>query len=67
MAYVGQHSLIREIVGGGSYISASDRQVHFGLGRAAKVNRLEVRWPSGKVETRENLAANTTIEWVERY
>ena len=58
-------SLIRAIVGGGSYISASDRQVHFGLGTAAKVDRLEVCWPSGKVETRRILSVNTTIEWVE--
>ncbi|MGO9464397.1 MAG: CRTAC1 family protein [Isosphaeraceae bacterium] len=64
-AYAGQRSLIRSIVGGGSYISASDRQVHFGLGPAAHVDRLEVRWPSGKVETRRNLPVNTTIEWVE--
>jgi enediyne biosynthesis protein E4 len=64
-AYAGHHSLIREIVGGGSYISANDRQVHLGLGRAAKVDRLEVCWPSGKVETRQGLSANTTVEWVE--
>jgi hypothetical protein len=64
-AYVGKRSLIREIVGGGSYISANDRQVHFGLGPARHVDRVEVRWPSGKVETRENLSASTTIEWDE--
>jgi len=64
-AYVGQRSLIRSIVGGGSYISASDQQVHLGLGPADHVDRLEVRWPSGKVETRYNLPVNTTIEWLE--
>jgi hypothetical protein len=64
-AQVGPNSFIRTTAGGGSYISANDRQVHFGLGPAAKVDRLEVRWPSGRVETRQNLAANTTIEWVE--
>lgn len=36
---------------GGSYMSQSDVRVHFGLGKAARVDRLEVRWPSGKVET----------------
>jgi enediyne biosynthesis protein E4 len=64
-AYAGQRAFIRSIVGGGSYISASDRQVHFGLGSAAKVDRLEVRWPSGKVEARRDLSVNTTMEWVE--
>ncbi len=64
-AHAGKRALIRAIVGGGSYISASDQQVHFGLGPAAQVDRLEVSWPSGKVETRQNLPVNTTIEWVE--
>jgi hypothetical protein len=64
-AYIGQHSLVRAIAGGGSYLSASDRQVHFGLGPASQIDRLELRWPSGKLETRRNLAANTTIEWTE--
>jgi enediyne biosynthesis protein E4 len=64
-AYLGQRCLIRSIVGGGSYISADDRRVHFGLGQSVRVDRLEVRWPSGKVETREGLSANTTIDWVE--
>lgn len=65
-ATIGQRSWIREIAGGGSYISANDRQVHFGLGSADQVDRLEVRWLSGKVEARRNLSANTTVEWTER-
>jgi len=31
---------------GGSYLSSSDLRLHFGLGSATKVDRLEVRWPS---------------------
>src|SRR5258707_14676631 len=38
---------------GGSYLSSSDLRVHFGLGTATKVDRLEVRWPSGQ---RDSLA-----------
>jgi hypothetical protein len=48
-----------------SYLSASDRRVHFGLGGAARVRRLEIRWPSGVVQTRENVMANRAIEVVE--
>src|ERR1700682_4482189 len=33
---------------GGSYGSRSDQRVHFGLGSAAKVDKLEIHWPSGK-------------------
>ena len=35
----------------GSYLSSSDKRVHLGLGAAAKVDRLTVRWPSGTVQT----------------
>ena len=47
-----------EVRSGGSYISQSDFRLHFGLGSAEKVESLEVRWPSGKVETITNLAAD---------
>jgi tetratricopeptide (TPR) repeat protein len=36
--------------GGGSYQSASDPRLHFGLGAARRVDRVEVRWPSGRVD-----------------
>jgi enediyne biosynthesis protein E4 len=32
--------------GGGSYLSSSDLRLHFGLGAATKIDRLELRWPS---------------------
>jgi enediyne biosynthesis protein E4 len=64
-AQIGSRRLLRTIDGGGSYLSTSDPRVHFGLGEATSVDRLEVRWPSGKVETRFNLPVNTTVEWIE--
>jgi len=36
-----------DVVGGGSFASQSDFRLHFGLGRATKVDSLEIRWPSG--------------------
>jgi enediyne biosynthesis protein E4 len=39
---------------GSSYLSASDRGVHFGLGRARSVDRIEVAWPSGARTTLRN-------------
>jgi hypothetical protein len=45
--------LRRAIKGGGSYLSSGDRRVLFGLGEAATVERLTVRWPSGRTETWE--------------
>jgi hypothetical protein len=47
-----------EVRSGGSYISQSDFRLHFGLGSAEKIESLEVRWPSGKVETFKNLTAD---------
>ena len=65
LAEVGSQKLLRTIDGGGSYLCSSDPRVHFGLGNAARVDRLEIRWPSGKVEVRTNLPVNQQIEWVE--
>src|SRR5262249_10781725 len=44
---VGGRKLLRCVKGGGSYLSANDLRVVFGLGRAAAADRLTVRWPSG--------------------
>jgi hypothetical protein len=64
-AQVGSRLFARTIDGGGSYLSSSDPRVHFGLGDATRVDRLEIRWPSGKVEVKSNLPANQTIELIE--
>ncbi len=45
--------------GGGSYLSASDPRLHFGLGSARIVDRVEVTWPSGRRDTYQGLAADT--------
>jgi enediyne biosynthesis protein E4 len=43
-----------------SYLSVSDRRLHFGLG-AEKEARVEIHWPSGGLETLENVAADRLI------
>jgi hypothetical protein len=47
-----------EVRSGSSYASASDRRVYFGLGAAARVDSIEVRWPSGAHDSARNLAAD---------
>ena len=42
--------LMSERVGGGSYQSANDPRLHFGLGISSRVDSIEVRWPSGRVD-----------------
>jgi hypothetical protein len=45
----------------GSYLSASDKRVHFGLGTATKAKLLEITWPSGVVQRIENVSANQML------
>jgi enediyne biosynthesis protein E4 len=42
--------LVDEVRSGSSYISNSDMRIHFGLGKADKVEWVEIRWPSGLTE-----------------
>jgi hypothetical protein len=47
--------LVEEVRSGSSYISNSDMRVHFGLGSTAKIEWIEIRWPSGLTERFANL------------
>jgi hypothetical protein len=51
-------SQIREIEGGGSYLSQSDLRANFGLGRAARAETVEVKWPGGQQQTFRNVEAD---------
>ena len=46
---------------GSSYLSASDKRVHVGLGRDRVAKRVEIRWPSGAVQTLRDVPANRAI------
>jgi hypothetical protein len=39
-----------DVFSGGSYASSSDPRLHFGLGSATKIEKLEIHWPDGVVE-----------------
>jgi hypothetical protein len=54
----GARLFVDEVRSGSSYDSNSDMRVHFGLGSAAKLDSVQVRWPSGLVEQFENLAVD---------
>jgi hypothetical protein len=55
------HQQIDEVRSGGSYISQNDLRVHFGLGKADKAEILEIRWPSGQIDTLKDVKANQLI------
>jgi hypothetical protein len=58
---VGQQRQLRDVQSGSSYLGQNDLRAHFGLGQAARADRLEITWPSGATETVENLAANQIV------
>jgi enediyne biosynthesis protein E4 len=55
------HSQTDEVRSGGSYISQNDLRVHFGIGKAAKVNMIEIRWPTGQIESVKDVKPNQLI------
>ena len=54
----GTHRQIGEVMSGSSYYSQNDLRLHFGVGRAAAVDAVEVTWPSGLKEAFKDLPAN---------
>ena len=59
--YVGGRTQVREVRAGSSYLSQNDLRLHFGLGDAAMVDRLEVTWPSQRVDVVTRIAANQIV------
>ena len=57
----GGRTQIDEVRSGGSYLSQNDLRLHFGLGGAAKIDRLEIAWPSGTRQTERELEVNRVI------
>lgn len=47
-----------EVRSGGSYLSQNDLRLHFGLGKVGKIDSVEIRWPSGRVDEATNLPAD---------
>jgi len=55
------HSQIDEVRSGGGYLSQSDLRVHFGIGKAEKVDLIEIKWPSGAVDSLKDIKPNQVI------
>ncbi len=45
-----------------SYLSSSDKRVHFGTGKESSVESVEIRWPSGIVQTLKNIPADQILQ-----
>jgi hypothetical protein len=55
----------QEVLSGCGFCSQNDLRLHFGLGKAEKVDRLEVHWLGGPVETYQDLPANRLVTIIE--
>jgi tetratricopeptide (TPR) repeat protein len=56
---------VAERFGGGSYQSAGDFRLHFGLGPSRRVEQIDVRWPSGRVDHFKGLEADAAYRLTE--
>lgn len=45
-----------------SYLSSSDKRLHFGLGKETFVDRMEIHWPSGMVQTLKQIPADQVLQ-----
>ena len=50
-----------QVHSGGSYLSACDLRLHYGLGKRTEVDLIEVHWPDGQVEKVQNVSANQFV------
>jgi len=55
----------KQRLGGGSYCSASDPRLLFGLGANKNVDEVEVKWPSGKINIVKNVRADQYVTIIE--
>ena len=46
---------VQQVSGGSGFAAQNDRRLHFGLGTNPQIEKAVIRWPSGKVQTLENL------------
>src|SRR5258708_3939188 len=52
---------IADVVSGGCYYSQSAFTLYFGIGKADKADRIEVRWPAGETQSWRDVAVNRTL------
>jgi len=56
---------MREVKSGSSYLGQNDLRVHFGLGDVTRVEQIDIRWPTGDVETIHDVAADQIVTLTE--
>jgi hypothetical protein len=62
----GKRSQVRTVLSQSSYYSHDDLRLHFGLGAAARADRVDVRWPSGTTQSLTDVASRRIVRIAER-
>ena len=50
----GQQQL-QQVSGGSGFCAQNQRRLHFGLGKVSAIDKVEIRWPSGRIQTMTGL------------
>ncbi len=53
---------VQHVSGGSGFCSQNQRRLHFGVGKNPRLEKAEIRWPSGKIETIDRPSAGTTYK-----
>ena len=53
---------VQQITGGGGFCSQNQRRLHFGLGKNPRIEKVEIKWPSGRVQTLDKAEAGQTYK-----
>jgi hypothetical protein len=62
---VGSRTMVDEVMSGSSYYSQNSFTLHFGMGAAKEVDRLEVQWPNGALQKWTKVAGSRTVRITE--
>jgi hypothetical protein len=57
----GGRTQVREVKSGSSYLGQNDLRVHVGIGAATAVERIDIRWPGGRSERIDKVAADRIV------
>jgi hypothetical protein len=60
-ASMGGRTFVREVKAGSSYLGQNDLRQHIGLGSITRLEKVEIRWPNGIVETITDVAAGQQV------
>jgi enediyne biosynthesis protein E4 len=63
--HTGKEIMTRQVNPAGGYLSQSSKTIHFGLGERTQIERVDIRWPSGKHQTLAKPALNRRHEVIE--